>query len=98
VIAVRFLPDAEGELLHEVDYYSNAGSGLGIRFQAAVEASLERAAHHPYGGAPSANGTRNVLVKSFPFSVVYRAGQGELLVVAIAPHRRRPYYWLTRLE
>jgi len=97
VIPVRFLPQAEAELLHEVEYYSSARSGIGIRFQAAVEASLERAARHPLGGAPTANGTRSVLVKSFPFSVVYRASQEELLVVAIAPHRRRPGYWLSRL-
>lgn len=97
MIPVLFLPQAEAELLHEVEYYSNARTGTGIRFQAAVEASLERAARHPMGGAPSPRGTRSVLVKGFPFSVVYRANEAELLVVAIAPHRRRPGYWLPRI-
>jgi plasmid stabilization system protein ParE len=97
VIPVRFLPQAEAELLHEVDYYSNARAGMGVRFQAAVEASLERAARHPLGGAPSPKGTRSVLVKGFPLSLVYRAGDAELLVVAVAPHRRRPDYWLPRI-
>jgi len=96
VIPVRFLPQAEAELLHEVEYYSNASSGTGIRFQAAVEASLERAVRHPSGGAPSPKGTRSVLVKGFPFSVVYRSNEVELLVIAIAPHRRRPGYWFPR--
>jgi hypothetical protein len=49
------------------------------------------------GGAPSHNGTRSVLVKGFPFSVIYRASEAELLVVAVAPHRRRPGYWLARI-
>jgi plasmid stabilization system protein ParE len=97
VIPLRFLPQAEAELLHEVEYNSSARAGTGIRFQAAVEASLERAIRHPLGGAPSPKGTRSVLVKGFPFSVVYRAGELELLVVAIAPHRRRPGYWLARM-
>lgn len=97
MIPVRFLPQAEAELLHEVDYYSNARAGMGVRFQAAVEASLERAARHPLGGAPSPKGTRSVLVKGFPLSLVYRAGDAELLVVAVAPHRRRPDYWLPRI-
>lgn len=97
-MAVRFLPQAEVELLHEVEYYSGARSGTGVRFQAAVEASLERASHHPGGGAPSAKGTRSVLVKGFPFSIIYRATDTELLVVAIAPHKRRPEYWLPRVE
>ena len=65
MISVRFLPQAEAELIHEVEYYSNAKSGIGIRFRAAVEASLERASRHPLGGAPSPNGMRTVLVKSF---------------------------------
>jgi toxin ParE1/3/4 len=94
---VRFLPQAEAELLHEVEYYSSARAGTGVRFQAGVEASIERATRHPLGGAPSPKGTRSALVKGFPFSVVYRANELELLVVAIAPHRRRPGYWLPRI-
>lgn len=97
MIAVRLLPQAEAELLHEIEFYSNARKGGGIRFQAAVEASVERIARHPLGGAPSPNGTRSVLVKGFPFSIVYRADDAELLVVAIAAHRRRPGYWLPRI-
>ncbi|WP_396267770.1 type II toxin-antitoxin system RelE/ParE family toxin [Ideonella sp.] len=97
MIPIRVLPQAEAELLHEVEYYSSARAGTGIRFQAAIEAAIERAARHPLGGAPSPRGTRSVLVKGFPFSVVYRADERELLVVAVAPHRRRPGYWLVRI-
>jgi hypothetical protein len=59
---------------------------------------LPEAVHQPQGGAPSFLGTRSVLVKGFPFSVVYRHTPDELLVVAIAPHRKRPYYWAQRVE
>jgi hypothetical protein len=38
-----------------------------------------------------------VLVKGFPFSIVYRVSDVELLVVAVAPHRQRPGYWLPRI-
>lgn len=98
MIPVRVLPQAEAELLHEVEYYSSARDGTGIRFQAAVEAALDRAVRHPLGGAPSTGGTRSVLVKGFPFSIIYLAGEQELLVVAIAAHRRKPGYWLQRLR
>jgi toxin ParE1/3/4 len=98
VIKVRFLPAAEIELLREVAYYSKARSGAGVRFQAAVEAAVARAASHPLGGAPSFKETRSSLVKGFPFSVVYRPAAHEVLVVAIAPHRKRPYYWASRIE
>lgn len=95
---VRFLPAAQAELLHEVGYYSRARAGTGIRFQAAVEAAVARAASHPLGGAVSSKETRSVLVKGFPFSVVYRASAQQILVVAIAPHRKRPHYWASRVD
>jgi len=98
VIKVRFLPAAEIELLKEVTYYSKARTGTGVRFQAAIEAAVSRAATHPLGGAPSFKETRSVLVKGFPFSVVYRPSEQELLVGAIAPHRKRPQYWASRIE
>ena len=50
MIKVCFLPAAEIELLKEVTYYSKAHTGVGFRFQAAVEAAVVRAAHHPLGG------------------------------------------------
>lgn len=50
------------------------------------------------GGVPSFKETRCVLVKGFPFSVVYRHSMPELLVVAIAPHRKRPQVWAARIE
>jgi hypothetical protein len=89
MIKVRFLPAAEIELLKEVTCYSKTRTGTGIQFQAAIEAAVSRAATHPLGGAPSFKETRSVLVKGFPFSVVYRPSEQELLVVAIAPHRKR---------
>ena len=98
MIKVRFLPAAEIELLKEVAYYSKARTGTGIRFQAAVQAAISRAVAHPLGSAPSFKETRSVLVKGFPFSVVYRPSKEELLVVAIAPHRKRPQYWAARVE
>ena len=95
---VRFLPAAEMELLKEISYYSKVRAGTGVRFQAAVQASVSRAVLHPLGGAPSHKETRSMLVKSFPFSVVYRSSDRELLIVAIAPHRKRPYYWAARVD
>jgi toxin ParE1/3/4 len=98
VIKVRFLPAAEIELLNEVAYYSKARTGTGLRFQAAVQTAVSRAAAHPLGGALSFKETRSTLVKGFPFNVVYRLSKNELLVVAIAPHRKRPQYWALRID
>jgi len=93
-----FLPAAEHELLQEVAYYSLAREGLGIRFQAAVEATVARAVVHPSSGAPSNKRTRSLVVKGFPFNVVYLPDPDEVLVVAVSHHKRKPGYWSSRLE
>lgn len=97
MIRPRFLPAAEAELLREVGYYSDARTGAGIRFQAAVAAAVELASRQPQGGVPGPHGTRSWRVKGFPFSVVGRAGTDTLLVVAIAHHRRKPGHWAARV-
>ena len=97
MIKPRFLPAAATELLKEVAYYSNVRDGLGIRFEHAVESAVKNAVSNPSGGAPSPKGTRSRLVKGFPFSVVYRASDTEILVVALMHHRREPGYWADRI-
>ena len=89
-----FRHEAERELAREAAYYAGRREGGGERFVAAIEAALERAVRQPLGGAPFFAGTRRILVKGFPFSVVYRSKDEELLIVAIVPHRRHPMYWV----
>jgi toxin ParE1/3/4 len=95
---IRFLPEAETEFLDEVAYYANIRRALGEQFRQAVQSALARVAIHPLGGAPSFHETRSVLIRGFPFSLVYRSSDGVLLVVAVAHHRRRPGYWLARAD
>ena len=97
MIKPRFLPAAEAELLKEVAYYSNVRDGLGIKFEDAVESAVNNAVSNPIGGDPSTKGTRSRLVKGFPFSVVFRASDTEILIVAVMHHRRKPGYWADRI-
>ena len=97
MILPRFLPAAEAELLKEVAYYSKARERLGVKFAHAVEIAVRNVLANPVGGVPSAKGTRSRIVKGFPFSVVYRVSDLELLVVAVMHHRRDPGYWTARI-
>lgn len=98
MIKPQFLPDAEAEFLKEVAYYSNTREGMGIKFREAVMAAVAKAVANPGGGTPSARNTRSRFLKGFPFSVVYRASDNELLIVSVAHHRRQPEYWLSRIK
>jgi len=94
----KFVAAARREFLIEVDYYNNEGPGLGARFTAAVEEATARAVAFPLAGSPYAEGTRRVLLKDFPFSIVYRPTTEGIIVFALAHQSRLPGYWQARIE
>ncbi len=94
----RFLPQARKELLDEISYYGSVQEGLGVRFDKAVAEAVRRAVENPAHGASRSMSTRRLLVKGFPFSIIYRASDREVLIVAIADSRRKPEYWAGRLK
>ena len=95
---VRFVAPARAEFLAEVVYYNKAGPGQGARFSAAVEEATARALTFPLSGSPSELNVRRVIVKNFPFSVVYRPEADGIVVFAVAHHSRRPGYWRSRVS
>lgn len=93
------LPDAETEFDGQATYYEGRQSGLGERFRAAVDDAIGHArttpaAFSPYKGGPA----RRVMVRRFPFAVCYVDRDEAVYVVAVADLRRKPDYWLDRLN
>jgi hypothetical protein len=83
-------------LLAAIAWYDEQEPGLGRRLNSEVEHAVASVLAQPRSGTPAGASARRVLLKRFPFSVVYRVSAEELLVVAVAHHRRRPAYWRGR--
>jgi plasmid stabilization system protein ParE len=96
-MSFRFLPPAQTELLDGISYYAAIEAKLGARFEQAVTDAVRGAVAHPERGAPRSKSTRRWLVKGFPFGVIYRASDSEVVVVAVAHQRRQPDYWVRRV-
>ncbi len=47
----------------------------------------------PLIGRPDRGQTRRLLLRCFPYTLVYRVVVGEIQVVALAHHRGKPGYW-----
>ena len=92
----RFVAPAREEFLAEVAYYNGARAGLGAQFTSAVEEATARALAFPLAGSPSESNTRRVIVKKFPFSVIYRPEPEGIVIFALAHHSRLPGYWRNR--
>lgn len=94
---IPFLPEAEEEFLETIAGYEAEVPGLGGEFLAEVERALERIATFPEHGSPHLANTRRVVLRRFPFDLVYEKLPEGVLVVAVAHHRRRPDYWRGRI-
>lgn len=41
---------------------------------------------------------RRLRIPGFPYNILYRQVNADIQVLVIAPHKRRPGYWLGRLQ
>lgn len=84
---------AEAELNEGAAYYAQARPGLGEAFIAEVQHAVEDLAASPLAGKAVESDVRWWLVRRFPYSVLYRVRDGHIRILAIAHHKRRPFYW-----
>jgi len=96
------LDEAEEELIEAEHWYERQLPGLGRAFRTAIDDGMERLVKAPHAASPIVNlpafiGARRILVKRFPYSIVFIEQGGDLWVVAFAHQHRRPDYWRERL-
>jgi plasmid stabilization system protein ParE len=95
---IEVLPVALREMLREARWYDARAAGLGDRFSTAIRSAFlvlkEFPTAHPMIHPPY----RRLIVKGFPFAVVFRIDADRIIVAAIAHLKRRPLYWLRRVK
>ena len=101
---VRFLPAAEAELREAVALYETARSGVGQRFLEVVDSRLQVICRYPERFERLAirrlrqEIRRALILKRFPYSIIFRVEEQEIVVIAVAHAKRRPRYWRKRLN
>ena len=94
---LRNLKAASKEFTAAVRGYEEQRPGLGGEFFDAVVHATSLIQAQPEIGALSPDRrTRRVLVQRFPYQVVYRLSEDEIVIVAIAHLKRKPGYWRKR--
>ena len=94
---VRFLDPAEQEMLGAARYYESQAVGLGEDFLSKVESAVRDIAEHPEMWPVIRLDIRRRLVHRFPYGILYRMCDEEIVVVAVAHLRRHPTYWIGRI-
>jgi toxin ParE1/3/4 len=91
------LDAATGWYLTEgLDHGVEHGWALAERFVDEVERSMGLVAERPTLYAEVEPGVRQVVVRDFPYSLIYTVEPDYVLVLAVMHQNRRPGYWRTR--
>lgn len=98
---IRILEQAAEEAIEAAAWYEQERPGLGIEFNHAINAALDLLEQDivPLASLPKitdASGAKKLVLKRFPFDIVVRESDDEMIVVAIAHHSRQPGYWRSR--
>ena len=99
---LRIGREADAEMTAASRWYEGQRVGLGEEFMAAIDAALRLIESNPaVGSRPPGvkdEDVRRVLVRRFPYDVVYMELPDRIQVLAIAHERRRPGYWADRIQ
>jgi plasmid stabilization system protein ParE len=94
---VSYQPAAQKELLDSVAYYEQRDYGLGAKFLDEIEETLDLISTYPESGTLLNAYARRVLLNGFPYGVIYRIYQDQIVILAVMHLRRKPNYWVKRL-
>lgn len=87
---------AEAEINEAADFYDLESPGLGNVFIDEIQRALQSVVEFP-AAAPLVRGrVRQRIVTKFPYSLVYSVREREIRILAVAHHKRRPFYWHSR--
>lgn len=93
---IRFRPQARQEVLDAADWHRQRLPGLDREFLLAVDAAVMAAASRPLALPAVEDTLRRVLVKRFPYTVIFDVLADELVVLAVFHRRRQPVSWRLR--
>jgi toxin ParE1/3/4 len=96
VTRVAWHPLARRELFESSDFYEREVAGLGEIFLDRVAGALDKIRKHPRSGPSILRETRKRRIGRFPYHLIYRIEADQIFILAVAHHKRRPYYWARR--
>lgn len=93
---IRFHWKARIEYQEAIIWYANRSRDAALRFEAELDEVLRRISENPSMFPLYDEDERIVMLRRFPYGVVYLERPDELEVIAVAHLRRAPGYWQDR--
>jgi len=93
---VVFHPGASEDYEEAFAWYLSRGATLALDFEREVERCLRLIVEAPLRWPAFDPQRRRIIVRKFPYAIVYETIGQQIVVLAVAHGRRRPYYWRAR--
>ena len=95
----EFLYPAAREFEEAFDWYAHRSARAAEGFRAKIREAIQRAMENPTSaGFPAGKRLRKILLDPYRYGLVYFVHRDFLYVVAIAPNRKPPRYWVRRIK
>ena len=96
---VEYHPDTVTDLNDAVSYYNERLSGLGDEFRSEIHDTIARIIDSPDQHRVIQFNIRRCFVHRFPFSILYRIVDDDLIrILVIRHHKRHPEFGIQRGE
>ena len=100
---IEILAEAAQEAAEAVRWYERERPGLGAEFETAIDLALDLLEVDPVPFVPAAGeagkrGVRRLILRRFPFDLIFLQSPTHVRIVAFAHHSRRPGYWRRRIR
>lgn len=93
---VVFHADATAEATVAREWYEERSPEAARAFLSELDRAVASLAEAPLRWPVGLHGARRILLRRFPFGLVYRLGLDQVQVIAVAHLHRRPGYWKER--
>ncbi len=93
-----FHPEAKAEMRQAANWYEDRRRGLAEIFITAGETAVQQIQLNPYSRMKIRNSARRMLLKKFPYGIIYLVEEDTIFILAVMHLRRHPDYWVNRLD
>ncbi|MCA9214376.1 MAG: type II toxin-antitoxin system RelE/ParE family toxin [Planctomycetales bacterium] len=87
---------AEGEYTHSLRWYADRSPAAADAFDNEFDRALSEISANPSRFPHCDSEHQFYLMKRYPFRIIYRVGESEVLIIAVAHTSRDPEYWKGR--
>lgn len=94
----QFHPGADDDYSEAFTWYFARSPTVAFDFEREVERGVRLIVQSPLRWSKFDAKRRRVILRKFPYSLIYEIIAGQAVILAVAHARRRPYYWLERTE